>query len=155
MPEELKELLEGLAKAAAAGKVGINKVDPKDLPSGLIDALMNHARDIRRAELSQALGDSMKDAVIAAARDFVKAQNLPEEKVIDYIIYGTIANTLRFIEDDDDDDEDDCDDDNCECDCPHCNPNPAPTNNGGAEADPTAEVVAAIDALKELISKRA
>jgi hypothetical protein len=148
MPEELKELLEGLAKAAAEGRVHIGKAE--DLPPGLIEHLIEqHSETMQIAKIAQELGDSMKPAIVAAAKAFVEMQGLPEEQFLDYVIYGAIANTLKFVTDDDDDEDDDD-----ECDCCHCQ---APQNNAKPEAAANTcnDISAVLDELKKVLNPKA
>lgn len=146
MPEELKKLLEGLAKAAAEGRVHVGKAE--DLPPGLLEHLLQqHSETMQIAKMAQELGDSMKEAVVAAAHDFVDSNNLPKTAFLDYVIYGAIANTLRFIAEDDDDDDD-------ECDCCHCQ---APQNNVKPEAAANTcnDIAAVLDELKKVLNPKA
>lgn len=153
MPEELKMLLAGLAKAAAEGKVVVGSAD--DLPKELRDIIGNsiaglaehHEETLKVAALSKELGDDMKPMVVAAAKAFVEANHLPEEQFLDYVIYGAIANTLKFVLDDEDEDDDD------ECDCCRCQPpKNSPSGDGSAksEFDPDA----AVAALKTLLNHK-
>ena len=145
MPEELKELLEGLAKAAAEGRVHVGKAE--DLPPGLIEHLIEQSSETMQiAKMAQELGDSMKEAVVAAAHAFVDANNLPKTAFLDYVIYGAIANTLKFVTDDDDDDD--------ECDCCHCQ---APQNNVKPEAAANTcnDISAVLDELKKVLNPKA
>lgn len=159
MPEELEMLLAGLAKAAAEGKVMVGNADDlpkevKDVMAKVISGLENHERveEMQKvAMLSKELGDDMKPAIVAAAKSFVTVNGLPEEQFLDYVIYGAIANTLKFVLDGEDDDEDDD-----ECDCCHCQqPKNPPSNDGSAKADAEADATnAAINALKAILSNK-
>lgn len=147
MPEELKNLLEGLAKAAAEGRAHVGKAE--DLPLGLLEHLLQqHSETMQMAQMAQELGDSMKEAVTAAAHDFVDSNNLPKTAFLDYVIYGAIANTLRFIAEYDEYDDDD------ECDCCHCQ---APQDNVKPEAAANAcnDIAAVLDELKKVLNPKA
>ena len=157
MPEELKMLLAGLEKAAAEGKIMVGDAgdlpkEIKDVVDKIVSGLEDHERFKEEREiamLSKELGDSMKSMVIVAAKSFVEANDLPKEEFFDYLIYGTIANTLKFVlENNDDDDDDDCE---CECDCNHC-PKESPSNDGSAKEEIDSE--AAISALKALLNNK-
>ena len=154
MPKELKMLLAALEKAATEGKIMISNSgdlpkEVKDAVTKIVSGLEDHEcfkeeREI--AMLSKELGDSMKPMVIVAAKSFVEANDLPKEEFFDYLIYGTIANTLRFVLENDDDD--DCD---RECDCNHC-PKESPSNDSSAKEEIDSED--AINALKALLSNK-
>jgi hypothetical protein len=143
MPEELMMLLAGLAKAAAEGKVeaAMLKDMPEDLQRVFRDAIEHREKMEEIASLSKELGDSIKNAVIVTAREFVKINNLPDEQFLDYVIYGAVANTLKFINDIDEDD------DGCECDECKCNHHEQPESS---EKD---ALLDAINALKDILSK--
>jgi hypothetical protein len=158
MPEELKMLLATLAKAAAEGKVVVGSAD--DMPKELRDIIGNSIADLAEhheemhkiAALSKELGDDMKSAIVAASKAFAKANGLSEEQFLDYVIYGAIANTLKFVLNDEDDDEDDDD----ECDCCHCQPpknSPSSDDSANPEFDPDA-AFAAINALKTILGNK-
>lgn len=164
MPEELRMLFAGLAKAAAEGKVVVGNADDlpkevKDVMAKVISGLEDHENieEMQKiAALSKELGDDMKPAIVAAAKSFVAVNGLPEEQFLDYVIYGAIANTLKFVLDDEDDDDDD------ECDCCRCQqPKNPPSDNGSAKAEAEAEaeadpdaVFAAINALKAILNNK-
>lgn len=153
MPEELKMLLAGLEKAAAEGKIMVGDAgnlpkEIKDVVAKIVSGLEDHERfkeDREIAMLSKELGDSMKSTVIVAAKSFIEANDLPKEEFFNYLIYGTIANTLRFVLENNDDD---CD---RECDCNHC-PKESPSNDGSAKEEIDSE--AAINALKALLNNK-
>lgn len=150
MPEELKMLLATLAKAAAEGRVVVGSADdlPKELRDIISSDLAEHREEnLKIAALSKELGDDMKPAIVAAAKAFVETQGLPKEQFLDYVIYGAIANTLKFVLDDEDDDDDD------ECDCCHCQPSKNPPSNGGS-AKPEFDPEAAIAALKAILGNK-
>jgi len=152
MPEELKMLLAGLVKAAAEGKVVVGNADdlPKEVKD-IISNLVDHSKEAQKiAELTKELGDEMKPAIVAAAKTFVEVNGLPKEQFLDYVIYGAIANTLRFVLEDDDDEDD------CECDCCRCQqPKNSPSGDSSAksEVDPDAASVA-INALKAILGNK-
>lgn len=157
MTDELKMLLAGLEKAAAEGKIMVGGTgdlpkEIKDVVAKIVSGLEDHEcfkKDREIAMLSKELGDSMKTMVIAAAKSFVEINDLPKEELFDYIIYGTIANTLRFVLENNDDDD-------CECESCHCQPPKKPSSDNGsarAEADSADASLAAINALKDLLSK--
>lgn len=161
MPEELKMLLAGLEKAAAEGKIMVGNADDlpkevKDVVAKIVSSLEDHEHfkeEHKIAILSKELGDSMKSGVIAAAKTFVEINGLPNEEFLDYVIYGAVASTLRFIFENNDDDDDD---DDCECEGCHCQPPKKPSSDNGsarAEKESADAAIAAINALKDLLSK--
>ena len=113
--------------------------------------MVDHSKEAQKiAELSKELGDEMKPAIVAAAKTFVEMNGLPKEQFLDYVIYGAIANTLRFVLEDDDDEDD------CECDCCRCQqPKNSPSGDSSAkpEIDPDA-ASAAINALKAILGNK-
>lgn len=145
MPKELMMLIAGLAKAAAEGKVeaAMLKDMPEDLQRVFCDAIEHHEEMEKIAALSKDFGDSIKNAVIVAAKEFVKINNLPDEQFLDYVIYGAVANTLKFVLDDEDEDNCECD----ECKCDNCIPHNQPESS---EKD---ALLDAINALKDILSK--
>ena len=158
MTEELKMLLAGLEKAAAEGKIMVGNADDlpkevKDVVAKIVSSLEDHEHfkeEHKIAILSKELGDSMKSGVIAAAKTFVEINGLPNEEFLDYVIYGAVARTLRFIFENNDDDDD------CECEGCHCQPPKKPSSDNGsarAEKESADAAIAAINALKDLLSK--
>lgn len=163
MTERLKMLLAGLEKAAAEGKIMVANADDlpkelKDVMAKIVSRLEDHEyfkEEHKIAILSRELGDSIiSSGVIDSAKAFVEINGLPKEELLNYIIYGTIARTLRFIIENNDDDENDCE-------CDHCHSPKEPSNDNGSakeefessDSDLDADAaLAAINALKAILS---
>ena len=141
MTEDLKKILEESLKNAK-----------KEMAGGCMAATSDFLDSVKLAMISQEIGNAIKEHVIVATKFFVEKNNLPKEEFFDYLIYGTIASTIRTIWDYEDDD----DDDDCECENCHCQPPKKPSSDNGsarAEADSADAAIAAINALKDLLSK--
>lgn len=121
MPEELKQLLAGLAAAVSNGDAEVKtfseaeaKKDPDVM--GALGGLAKMAEMARHAALVRAIAEHIQDDVIEKAALYVKKENLPKEEMIDFVILGAVSETVRAMEalmsddDDDSDDEDDEDD---------------------------------------------
>ena len=162
MTEGFKMLLAALEKAAAEGKIMVGNADDlpkelKDVMAKIVSRLEDHEHfkeEHKIAILSRELGDSISSGVIASAKAFIEINGLPKEELLNYIIYGAIANTLRFIIENNDDDENDCE-------CDHCHSPKEPSNDNGSakeefessDSDLDADAaLAAINALKTILS---
>jgi hypothetical protein len=119
MPEELKQLLAGLAAAVSNGDAEVKtfseaeaKKDPDVM--GALGGLAKMAEMARHAALVRAIAEHIQDDVIEKAALYVKKENLPKEEMIDFVILGAVSETVRAMEalmsDDDDDDDDDSED---------------------------------------------
>lgn len=136
MTEDLKKILEESLKNAK-----------KEMASGCMAATSDFLDSIKLAMVSQEIGNAIKEHVIVATKFFVEKNNLPKEDFFDYLIYGTVASTIRTLWDCEDDDD-------CESCC--CQPPKKPSSdNGSARAEAGSEdaAIAAINALKDLLSK--
>lgn len=119
MPEELKQLLAGLAAAVSNGDAEVKtfseaeaKKDPDVM--GALGGLAKMAEMARHAALVRAIAEHIQDDVVEKAALYVKKENLPKEEMIDFVILGAVSETVRAMEalmSDDDDDSDDEDDD--------------------------------------------
>lgn len=139
MTEDLKKILEESLKNAK-----------ESMASGRMTMTNDFLDSMRLAMISQEIGNAIKEHVIVATKFFVEKNNLPKEDFFDYLIYGTIASTIRTLWDCEDDDDD------CECESCCCQPPKKPSSNNGsarAEADSEDAAIAAINALKDLLSK--
>ena len=139
MTEDLKKILEESLKNAK-----------KEMAGGCMAATSDFLDSIKLAMISQEIGNAIKEHVIVATKFFVEKNNLPKEEFFDYLIYGTIASTIRTIWDYEDDDDD------CECENCHCQPPKKPSSDNGsarAETESADAAIAAINALKDLLSK--
>ena len=139
MTEDLKKILEESLKNAK-----------KEMASGCMAATSDFLDSVKLAMVSQEIGNAIKDHVIIATKFFVEKNNLPKEDFFDYFIYGTVASTIRTLWDCEDDDDD------CECESCCCQPPKKPSSDNGsarAEADSEDAAIAAINALKDLLSK--
>ena len=115
MPEELKQLLAGLAAAVSNGDAEVKtfseaeaKKDPDVM--GALGGLAKIAEMARHAELVRAIAEHIQDDVVEKAALYVKKENLPKEEMIDFVILGAVSETVRAMEalmSDDDDDSDD------------------------------------------------
>ena len=119
MPEELKQLLAGLAAAVSNGDAEVKtfseaeaKKDPDVM--GALGGLAKMAEMARHAALVRAIAEHIQDDVVEKAALYVKKENLPKEEMIDFVILGAVSETVRAMEalmsDDDDDDDDDSED---------------------------------------------
>ena len=118
MPEELKQLLAGLAAAVSNGDAEVKtfseaeaKKDPDVM--GALGGLAKMAEMARHAALVRAIAEHIQDDVVEKAALYVKKENLPKEEMIDFVILGAVSETVRAMEalmSDDDDDSDDEDD---------------------------------------------
>lgn len=118
MPEELKQLLAGLAAAVSNGDAEVKtfseaeaKKDPDVM--GALGGLAKMAEMARHAALVKAIAEHIQDDVVEKAAMYVKKENLPKEEMIDFVILGAVSETVRAMEalmSDDDDDSDDEDD---------------------------------------------
>lgn len=139
MTEDLKKMLEESLKNAK-----------KEMAGGCMAATSDFLDSIKLAMISQEIGNAIKEHVIVATKFFVEKNNLPKEEFFDYLIYGTIASTIRTLWDCEDDDDD------CECENCHCQPPKKPSSDNGfarAETESADAAIAAINALKDLLSK--
>lgn len=139
MTEDLKKILEESLKNAK-----------ESMASGRMTMTNDFLDSMRLAMISQEIGNAIKEHVIVATKFFVEKNNLPKEDFFDYLIYGTIASTIRTLWDCEDDDDD------CECESCCCQPPKKPSSDNGsarAEADSEDAAIAAINALKDLLSK--
>lgn len=119
MPEELKQLLAGLAAAVSNGDAEVKtfseaeaKKDPDVM--GALGGLAKMAEMARHAALVRAIAEHIQDDVVEKAALYVKKENLPKEEMIDFVILGAVSETVRAMEalmSDDDDDSDDEDSD--------------------------------------------
>ena len=117
MPEELKQLLAGLAAAVSNGDAEVktfSEVEAKKDPDvmGALGGLAKMAEMARHAALVRAIAEHIHDDVVEKAALYVKKENLPKEEMIDFVILGAVSETVRAMEalmsdDDDSDDEDD------------------------------------------------
>ena len=117
MPEELKQLLAGLAAAVSNGDAEVKtfseaeaKKDPDVM--GALGGLAKMAEMARHAALVRAIAEHIQDDVVEKAALYVKKENLPKEEMIDFVILGAVSETVRAMEalmsdDDDDDDSED------------------------------------------------
>lgn len=115
MPEELKQLLAGLAAAVSNGDAEVKtfseaeaKKDPDVM--GALGGLAKMAEMARHAALVRAIAEHIQDDVVEKAALYVKKENLPKEEMIDFVILGAVSETVRAMEalmSDDDDDSDD------------------------------------------------
>ena len=142
MPEELKQLLAGLAAAVANGDAEVktfSEAEAKEDPD-FMNAIGGFAHVAKRAMLTKEITDHIKDDVIEKAAMFCKAKGLPKEEMLDFVIYGAVATTMQIIEDlmsDDDDDE------GCGCDaCTKPTPNPNPNPSTASARDVLADILA-------------
>ena len=118
MPEELKQLLAGLAAAVSNGDAEVKtfseaeaKKDPDVM--GALGGLAKMAEMARHAALVRAIAEHIQDDVVEKAALYVKKENLPKEEMIDFVILGAVSETVRAMEalmSDDDDDDDDSED---------------------------------------------
>ena len=119
MPEELKQLLAGLAAAVSNGDAEVKtfseaeaKKDPDVM--GALGGLAKMAEMARHAALVRAIAEHIQDDVVEKAALYVKKENLPKEEMIDFVILGAVSETVRAMEalmsDDDDDNDDDSED---------------------------------------------
>lgn len=139
MTEDLKKILEESLKNAK-----------ESMASGRMAPTSDFLDSIKLAMISQEIGNAIKEHVIVATKFFVEKNNLPKEEFLDYLIYGTIASTIRTLWECEDDDDD------CECESCCCQPPKKPSSDNGsarAEADSADAAIAAINALKDLLSK--
>lgn len=118
MPEELKQLLAGLAAAVSNGDAEVKtfseaeaKKDPDVM--GALGGLAKMAEMARHAALVRAIAEHIQDDVVEKAALYVKKENLPKEEMIDFVILGAVSETVRAMEalmsDDDDSDDEDSD----------------------------------------------
>ena len=138
MTEDLKKILEESLKNAK-----------ESMASGRMAPTSDFLDSIKLAMVSQEIGNAIKEHVIIATKFFVEKNNLPKEDFFDYLIYGTVASTIRTLWDCEDDDD-------CECESCCCQPPKKPSSDNGsarAEADSDDAAIAAINALKDLLSK--
>lgn len=138
MTEDLKKILEESLKNAK-----------ESMASGRMTMTNDFLDSMRLAMISQEIGNAIKEHVIVATKFFVEKNNLPKEDFFDYLIYGTVASTIRTLWDCEDDDD-------CECESCCCQPPKKPSSDNGsarAEADSEDAAIAAINALKDLLSK--
>lgn len=138
MTEDLKKILEESLKNAK-----------ESMASGRMTMTNDFLDSMRLAMVSQEIGNAIKEHVIVATKFFVEKNNLPKEDFFDYLIYGTVASTIRTLWDCEDDDD-------CECESCCCQPPKKPSSDNGsarAEADSEDAAIAAINALKDLLSK--
>lgn len=136
MTEDLKKILEESLKNAK-----------ESMASGRMTMTDDFLNSMKLAMVSQEIGNAIKEHVIVATKFFVEKNNLPKEDFFDYLIYGTVASTIRTLWDCEDDDD-------CESCC--CQPPKKPSSDNGsarAEADSEDAAIAAINALKDLLSK--
>lgn len=139
MTEDLKKILEESLKNAK-----------ESMASGRMAPTSDFLDSIKLAMISQEIGNAIKEHVIVATKFFVEKNNLPKEEFFDYLIYGTIASTIRTLWDCEDDDDD------CECESCCCQPPKKPSSDNGsarAEKESADAAIAAINALKDLLSK--
>lgn len=114
MPEELKQLLAGLAAAVSNGDAEVKtfseaeaKKDPDVM--GALGGLAKMAEMARHAALVRAIAEHIQDDVVEKAALYVKKENLPKEEMIDFVILGAVSETVRAMEalmSDDDEDSD-------------------------------------------------
>ena len=145
MTEDLKKMLEESLKNAKESL----KNAKESMASGRMTMTDDFLDSMRLAMISQEIGNAIKEHVIIATKFFVEKNNLPKEEFFDYLIYGTVASTIRTLWDCEDDDD-------CECENCHCQPPKKPSSDNGsarAEADSEDAAIAAINALKDLLSK--
>lgn len=141
MPEELKQLLAGLAAAVANGDAEVktfSEAEAKEDPD-FMNAIGGFAHIAKRAMLTKEITDHIKDDVIEKAAMFCKAKGLPKEEMLDFVIYGAVATTMQIMEDlmSDDDDEDEG------CDCDACSkPTPNPNPSAASARDVLADILA-------------
>lgn len=146
MPEELKQLLAGLAAAVANGDAEVktfSEAEAKEDPD-FMNAIGGFAHVAKRAMLTKEITDHIKDDVIEKAALFCKAKGLPKEEMLDFVIYGAVATTMQIMEDlmsDDDDEDEGCDCDACSCSKPTPNPNPSAASARDVLADILAKKV--------------
>lgn len=131
MPEELKQLLAGLAAAVSNGDAEVktfSEAEAKEDPD-FMNAIGGFANIAKRAMLTKEITDHIKDDVVEKAAMFCKAKGLPKEEMLDFVIYGAVATTMQIMEDlMSDDDDDDEEDEGCDCDaCSKPTPNPNPS----------------------------
>ena len=140
MPEELKQLLAGLAAAVSNGDAEVktfSETEVKEDPD-LMNAIGGFTSIAKRAILVKEITNHIKDDIIEKAAMFCKEKGLPKEEMIDYVIYGAVATTMHIMEDstsDDDDDDDDCNCDACSCSKPTPKPNPSTASARDVLAD--------------------
>ena len=138
MTEDLKKILEESLKNAK-----------ESMASGRMTMTNDFLDSMRLAMISQEIGNAIKEHVIVATKFFVEKNNLPKEEFFDYLIYGTVASTIRTLWDCEDDDD-------CECESCCCQPPKKPSSDNGsarAEKESADAAIAAINALKDLLSK--
>lgn len=138
MTEDLKKMLEESLKNAK-----------ESMASGRMTMTDDFLDSMRLAMISQEIGNAIKEHVIVATKFFVEKNNLPKEEFFDYLIYGTVASTIRTLWDCEDDDD-------CECESCCCQPPKKPSSDNGsarAETESADAAIAAINALKDLLSK--
>ena len=151
MPEELKQLLAGLAAAASNGDAEVkifSEAEAKEDPD-FMNAIGGFANIAKRAMLTKEITDHIKDNVIEKAVMRYKAKGLPKEEMLDFVIYCAVATTMQIMEDlmsdDDDDDDDDDEDEDCDCDACSCSkptPNPNPNPSAASARDVLADILA-------------
>ena len=138
MPEELKQLLAGLAAAVSNGEAEVktfSEAEVKEDPD-LMNAIGGFTSIAKRARLVKEITNHIKDDIIEKAAMFCKEKGLPKEEMIDYVIYGAVATTMHIIEDStSDDDDDDCNCDACSCSKPTPKPNPSTASARDVLAD--------------------
>lgn len=138
MTEDLKKILEESLKNAK-----------KEMASGCMAATSDFLDSVKLAMVSQEIGNAIKEHVIVATKFFVEKNNLPKEEFFDYLIYGTVASTIRTLWECEEDDD-------CECESCCCQPPKKPSSDNGsarAEKESADAAIAAINALKDLLSK--
>ena len=138
MTEDLKKMLEESLKNAK-----------ESMASGRMTMTDDFLNSMKLAMISQEIGNAIKEHVIVATKFFVEKNNLPKEEFFDYLIYGTVASTIRTLWDCEDDDD-------CECESCCCQPPKKPSSDNGsarAETESADAAIAAINALKDLLSK--
>ena len=141
MPEELKQLLAGLAAAVSNGDAEVktfSEAEAKEDPD-FMNAIGGFANIAKRAMLTKEITDHIKDDVVEKAAMFCKAKGLPKEEMLDFVIYGAVATTMQIMEDlmSDDDDEDEG------CDCDACSkPTPNPNPSAASARDVLADILA-------------
>lgn len=142
MPEELKQLLAGLAAAVSNGDAEVktfSEAEAKEDPD-FMNAIGGFANIAKRAMLTKEITDHIKDDVVEKAAMFCKAKGLPKEEMLDFVIYGAVATTMQIMEDlmsDDDDEEDE------DCDCDACSkPTPNPNPSAASARDVLADILA-------------
>lgn len=145
MTEDLKKILEESLKNAK-----------ESMASGRMTMTDDFLNSMKLAMISREIGNAIKEHVIVATKFFVEKNNLPKEELLNYVIYGAVASTIRILWDSDNENDDEND---CECDCCHCPKEPSSDNGSAKEEFESSDsdldedaALIAINALKAVLS---